>query len=117
MRRELRLRRPQDFARVRAEGRTYRHPLFFMNVAPNGLPHNRYGFVTAKRIGSAVMRNRARRLMREAVRLFHSNIKQGYDIVLVARPGIASESYTAILNAVKGTLVHAALVNGDAKDD
>ena len=116
MKRELRLRRPRDFARVRAEGQTYRHPLFFMNVAPNGLPHNRYGFVTAKHIGRAVTRNRARRLMREAVRWFHTEIQQGYDIVLVARPVIASEPYSGVLNGVRTTLERATLVSGGTED-
>lgn len=117
MKRELRLRRPQDFARVRAEGRTFRHPLFFMNVAPNGLPHNRYGIVTAKRIGRAVTRNRARRLLREAVRRIHSEIQQGYDIVLVGRPEMADQPYAVVYNAVTTTFERAALTGSDAEDD
>lgn len=116
MKRWLRLRRPQDFARARAEGRVFRHPLLIVNTVPNGLEHNRYGFVTARRLGNAVTRNRARRQMGEAVRRFHPALNPGNDIIFIARAPIVSQSYAAISDALETTLRRAGLVMDEHKD-
>ncbi len=85
MKRVHRLRRPQQFQRVRREGRTVYHPLLQLNVASNRRKHTRCGFVVTKRIGSAVQRNRARRRIREAVRLVFDHIVPGVDLVVIVR--------------------------------
>ena len=109
MNRRLRLRRPEDFARLRREGTSHRHPLLVVSVAPNSLTHNRYGFITAKRLGNAVTRNRVRRLMREAVRHLHAGLKPGYDVVIIARPHAVGKSYMAIYQALQSTFSRADL--------
>lgn len=45
----------------------------------------RVGITTGKKIGNAVMRNRSRRIIREAVRQTAPQIRRGYDLVFVAR--------------------------------
>jgi len=109
MNRQLRLRRPEDFARLRRQGASYRHPLVIVSVAPNALAHNRYGFITAKRLGKAVTRNRVRRLMREAVRHLHPMLASGYDVVIIARPHAVGQPYAMISEAIKTTLARADL--------
>jgi len=109
MNRCLRLRRSEDFARLRREGQVYRHSLMIVSVAPNGLPHNRYGFITAKRLGNAVRRNRIRRLLREAVRHQHPAVKPGYDLVFIARPHVVGQPFNRVQDAVRDTLNRAAL--------
>lgn len=94
--RPLRLTRADDFARVRAEGQTFRARLLLMNVAANGLGHNRCGFITGKRIGGAIVRNRVRRRMREIFRAAQPTLRHGYDIVLVAMPAAAGQPYSEI---------------------
>lgn len=86
MRRHLRLRHARDFARLRREGRVFRHPLFLISIVSNDLAHNRYGVVVGKRVGNAVVRNRIRRLIRESLRLLHPSIRIGYDIAVIAHP-------------------------------
>jgi ribonuclease P protein component len=61
-----------------------------------GQPPARLGVVTARRIGGAVVRNRARRLLREAFRLHQHELARPVDLVLVARPSIAGKGFAAI---------------------
>ena len=53
----------------------------------NGLARNRIAFTFARKFGTAVKRNRARRLGREAYRLLKNRLKSGYDLVLLVYPG------------------------------
>jgi RNase P protein component len=73
----LRLRRRADFASVYDRGRILNDPLLVLRVSPNGLSHNRYGFVVSKRVGGAVVRNRVRRRLQEVVRLAPGSKEQG----------------------------------------
>ncbi len=98
--REVRLRRSADFDRVRREGRTWSHPLFVLIAAPNPMGVTRIGVVAGRRVGRAVARNRAKRLLREAARHLHPHLATGWDLVLIARPPILT---------VKGPQVEAAL--------
>src|SRR4051794_15783423 len=77
-----------QFERVRRAGRTWAQGPLVLNAAPNNLQITRCGFITGKKIGNAVKRNRARRLIREAVRLRLPLIRPGWDLVWIARPSI-----------------------------
>lgn len=92
--RELRLRRPFEFNRVRKHGRSWSTKLLVLVVLPNDLEHNRYGFAVGRRVGNAVARNRAKRWMREAVRHLHPEIRKGYDMVIIARGPLANPDMT-----------------------
>ena len=54
-------------------------------IRKNGLDHNRLGFTVSTKLGCAVVRNRARRRLREVCRLSAPAMKPGYDLVVVAR--------------------------------
>lgn len=96
MKRRLRLRQSDDFARVKKRGQLVRHPLILLNYAPNEEKHNRYGFVTSKQIGKAVVRNRVKRRLREATRTLHPRLNQGYDIVIIARPQLVGQPFLSL---------------------
>jgi len=81
----MRLRRPQDFRNVWNRGHSWVHPLFVLWTAPNDLPRSRVGITASRKVGIAVQRNRARRLLREAARRLYPNLMPGWDLVLVAR--------------------------------
>ena len=98
--RKHRLTRAGDFQRVRRQGRTWSDALLVLSRAPNGLDVTRFGFSVSRRIGGAVVRNRSRRLMREAVRLQLDRVAPGWDVVLIARAGVVG----ADLSAVEGSL-------------
>ena len=85
-----RLRSKGDFERVRRSGARVSTPHFvlyhFAREAPNDSePRPRVGFAVGRRIGGAVVRNRVRRLLREAVRPLIPRLAAA-DIVIVARP-------------------------------
>lgn len=110
MQRHLRLRRREDFDRLRKSGRVVRHPHLTLSVAPNALPHNRYGFITSKRLGNAVTRNLVRRRLREVMRRVDPRLAQGFDLVVVARPSLAQQPFAAVEQAVLACLQQAHLV-------
>jgi len=115
MQRQNRLRRSADFDRLRAEGRVWRHPLLSMSVAPNALTYNRYGFITSRHLGGAVVRNRVRRLLREVVRRLMPRLKAGYDIAFIARNEIAGQPYSKVLEALEGLVKRAGLWQEEGK--
>lgn len=79
-------------------------------VLPNDLPISRFGFSVSKRVGGAVVRNRVRRRVREAVRLQLPEVAIGYDVVFVARTPAAQAAYSQIENSVDRLLRLAGLV-------
>ncbi len=85
--RELRLRREGDVQRARSRGRAWSDgPVVFRIAANPSLPdQNRYTVVAGKKVGKAVQRNRARRVVREALRLRHAELRTGHDIVVIIR--------------------------------
>ena len=92
-----RLRFSREFERVRNEGRSFRGVLFSLGVLETDAPTSfRAGFVASRRVGSAVMRNRVRRQLREIVRRRQHEVKSGLWIVLVARSGAAQANSVAL---------------------
>src|SRR5262245_53243467 len=97
MKRAHRLRRPDQFQRVRRDGKTWSSPLLILNAASSKRRGSPCGFVVGKRVGKAVERNRARRRVREAVRLAYDRIAMGWDLVFVVRsPAAATVEFTRI---------------------
>ena len=96
-RRERRLTRSAEFLRVKTAGRVVRGGLLLMGLLEGtGDGQFRLGVVTSKRVGSAVVRNRVRRRLREVVRRHQHAIGSGVWIVLIARPAAANASYAAL---------------------
>lgn len=85
-----RLRHRLDFQRMRREGRKAVFRLAVIIYRPNGLLSSRFAFTASRKIGNAVQRNRARRLMREAVRKKLDQSPAGFDFLFVARRNMPS---------------------------
>jgi len=98
MKREERLTRSGDFARVYDQGKSWANNLLVMRAIPSGREQSRVGFSVSKRVGNAVVRNRVKRMLREAVRL--TTWKTGWDVVLIARSGTAMSDYHQVRQAV-----------------
>ncbi|MEE3393663.1 MAG: ribonuclease P protein component [Lachnospiraceae bacterium] len=79
------IKRNDDFLNLYHNGRSYADKYLVMYMIGNGRDHNRYGITVSKKIGNSVVRHRITRLIRESLRLNDSYVKQGFDIVIVAR--------------------------------
>lgn len=97
----MRLKQSRDFARVRQQGRRLTCGCFIANwqVLPEGSA-TRLGVITAKKLGNAVVRARARRLLREAFRLHQYEMACPVDLVLVARNSITRLSLQPVEQAL-----------------
>jgi ribonuclease P protein component len=104
------LKNSAQFDRVRREGRSWSAGALVLNAARNDLDVVRCGFITGKKVGKAVRRNRARRLIREAVRLRLPYIKPGWDLAWIARPPIVEADFASVRKAVDDLLARGHLL-------
>ena len=79
------LKENKDFRRVYYRGKSEVSPCLVTYVMRNGLKETRVGITSGKKIGGAVQRNRARRVIRAAYALQEGSFNANYDIVFVAR--------------------------------
>jgi ribonuclease P protein component len=110
LKRRYRLAEGERFRQVRQTGTSYSHPLMVLCLLPNELEISRSGFVASRRIGNAVVRNRVRRRLREAVRLLWDVIEPGWDMVWIARPGVDEAEFSELQDACARLLRRARLL-------
>jgi ribonuclease P protein component len=79
------LRRPGDFRRVYDRRRSVSNNWLIVYACENGLAYNRLGMSVSRKVGQATLRNRLRRLYREAFRLTKQEMPSGFDLVLIPR--------------------------------
>ncbi len=103
-----RLRKNLDFAAVYEHGKTWADRLVILKALANGIEWNRYGIVAGKRLGKAVVRNRVKRLLREAARA--TPAKTGWDLVLIARSPAATANYHELKDSVADLLRRARIL-------
>jgi len=94
-----RLRHGKDFKKAYQEGQRLVCRFFVAFVVPRGAGPLRLGVVASRRVGGAVARNRAKRLLREVFRLRRPRREVSADIVLVARGPIVTARYQDVETA------------------
>ncbi|MGA2246194.1 MAG: ribonuclease P protein component [Verrucomicrobiota bacterium] len=95
--RAARLAHNRDFVRIRLEGERLAQGCLIANwrkLPPGAQP--RLGVITSKKIGCAVQRTRARRLLRESFRRHQYDLAQPVDLVLVARNSIVGKAFADV---------------------
>ena len=103
------LNKNRDFTRIYARGKSYVHPHLVLYVAKNRLGAPRIGLTATKKVGGAVQRNRARRVMRAALAEHLSPNCSGYDIILVARARTPHLKSTQVSRTLAALLQRAGL--------
>lgn len=108
--RRLRLRREAEVRQVRSRGKAWADGPLVARVLPNRTEprQNRYTVVAGKRVGKAVQRNRLKRLVREAIRAFHPQLRPGHDVVVVVRGTVEEMPDFATAEASLGRIVRRA---------
>ena len=93
------LKKNHEFRRLYQKGRSAGDRSMGLYCRKNTLGHNRLGITVSVKLGGAVVRNRARRRLREVYRLSAPRLVQGWDIVLVARTRCLSADFTELTAA------------------
>lgn len=108
--RRERLTRPGAFRAVVARGRSYRGRFLSLYFLPRSSGPTRLGVSAGKKVGGAVQRNRAKRLLREAFRALKERLDGAYYVVLVARPETARVGLSAVRGELESLMRRARIV-------
>lgn len=92
------------FSKVYNKGKSVGDRYVVIFYLKNGLDHNRIAYIASKKVGNAVTRNRARRLMKESVRTMKPIKSQGYDIIFIARNTIKDRKCAEVQKSIKNAL-------------
>ena len=104
------IKKNHEFRRLYSKGKVYTAPALITYTAKNRLGVTRIGITTSKKIGGAVARNRARRVIREAYRLLRPEITPGRDLIFVARSRTTRVKSTEIYRVMKEQLKEAGVI-------
>ena len=96
LRREQRIQQTRDFQRAKNQGQRLAVGCLALNWMEVSNASTRLGVITSRKIGSASVRTRARRLLREAFRLHQHEISRPVELVLVARLSIVGKAFADV---------------------
>lgn len=109
------LRRKEEFSALYENGSAYRDPLFVLIHMAVTLPDYRWAVVASRKVGGAVQRNRAKRLLREAHRsLMRRGLSSaGRRVALIARAATARATYVEVRESLDRACVEAGLIQAE----
>jgi ribonuclease P protein component len=93
---KYRIRKNSEFRVVYKKGKSLANKLLVLYIFRNIKKLNRTGVSVSKKVGKSVIRNKVRRLIKESYRLNNTNLKQGYDLVFIARNSAKNRSFLEI---------------------
>ncbi len=92
----FKLKENREFRRVYNKGKSFVTPFFVIYANKNRFKDIRLGITVGKKIGNAVKRNRAKRVITAAFSMAYPQISTGYDFVIVARTKILNVKSTEV---------------------
>ena len=104
--------RPEDFAALQGEGVVKSHPLLVVRVRRTGLEETRFGLSTGRKLGGAVVRNKVRRRIREALRVMAPSFQPGWDVLIIARPPVIGAEYQTLAGTLENLLRRGGVLEG-----
>ena len=107
------LKKNKDFKIVYNKGKSCASKYTVLFYIKNDLSFNSTSFLASKKVGNSVQRNRARRLLRESYRSLASNIKEGYDLIIIARNTIVSKKEMDVEKSLKDCLLKAQVLKDE----
>ena len=113
MKREDILRNKSDFDRLRSKGKSYPGKHIVLVCLKNEFEFNRKAFLASKKVGNSVVRHRAARLMREALRQIEKEqvIPQGYDLLFIARNTILDSKCADVKKSIEAAMKRAKFIS------
>lgn len=105
------LKQNSDFRRIYGRGRAFVNPAFVTYALKNRTDDIKIGITVSKKIGCAVERNRAKRVLTAAFASCVPYLPRGYDFVFVARARILTKKSTEIAAAMKENFIQAGLLD------
>ncbi|MBE6783007.1 MAG: ribonuclease P protein component [Ruminococcaceae bacterium] len=115
MSKPITLNQNSDFRRAYGRGKSFASSALVTYVVKNRVGYCRYGITTGKKIGNAVERNRARRVIRAAFSQLAPEISGSFDIVFVARSKTKFVKSTAVVKAMREHLCSAGVISRNEK--
>ena len=110
MMREKKLRKIKEYATVYRRGEKIYGKYVLLFFMPNQQEISRFGVVTTKKVGNAVIRNKWRRRIKEIVREYGDDLQSGYDIIVLARPRIKESEFSSVKKDITRVLRKARLL-------
>ena len=88
------------------------HPLLAARILRTDLETTRFAMATGRVLGSAVVRNRIRRRIREVLRALEPNIQPGWDVLLIARPALIAADHETLVTTLRRQLARGGVLGG-----
>lgn len=107
----IKLKENYDFRRVYNKGKSYVCPYFVVYFNPTRKKYSRLGITVSKKIGNAVKRNRAKRLITAAFGTVYPQINSSYDFVIVARTRILDVKSTVVSSNLSKILLSVGVID------
>lgn len=96
------LKKDSDFRKVYKHGKSFANRYLVMYILENKSGSSRIGISVSKKVGNAITRNKLRRRIKECYRLdIDENVKEGFDIVFIARVSSKDSEYKDIEKSIK----------------
>jgi ribonuclease P protein component len=106
-----RLKKRREFLRAASRGKRAARPGLVLQALATEPGSLRLGFTVTKKVGNAVVRNRARRRLKEAARLSLPSLGlSGWDLVLIGRDGTCGRPFSQLVGDLRGALKQAGVL-------
>jgi ribonuclease P protein component len=101
------LKKRQDFISVKTQGVKYFSKVFIIQSLQKGcISDVRWGFIITRKVGCAVIRNRIRRRLREAIKVLESEFGlPSADYVIIPRPEVAKMDFSLLKDSLKHAIL------------